>query len=175
MAKFGSLEEFFDPGFTLTVLGREYTLPLPSAELGLWCRTLTESVAVYETAGEDDRGAAFERIARLPDLDGDLSIWERLLGPVYQQMIDHKVPDPYIQFCAWTALLNIVHGEETAQRFWESGGRPEALGPANRQERRAAQRAAGHDTGGAATTPPPTSGNGTKTSRSRRRRRPARG
>lgn len=170
MAKFGELAELYDPGLTLTVKDREYTLPLPSAELGLWCRTLTETVFVYEDASEAEREKAFERIGRLPDLAGGESLWERLLGPVYQQMMADDVEDPYIQFCAWTALLNIVHGEEAAQRFWEAGGRPEAPGPSNRAERRQAAKSAGSSTAAAATTPPPTSTSGTRMSQSRRRR-----
>lgn len=164
MPKFGDLDEYFSPGLTLTVLGKEYTLPLPSAELGLWCRRLAEAAGDIHAAstGEAMRDAvdrANARVEALPTLAGDLSFEERLLGPVHAQMMADKVPDPYVQFCAQTAYVWVVGGEDNAERFWTSGGRPEAWSPANRQERRAAGRTS---TGGANATRTPASTSGTR-------------
>lgn len=152
--KFGDLDGYFDPGLTLTVRGKEYTLPLASGELGLWCRR-TAAVAgeIHAASSEDEVQAAVDAAQDLPDLPGKrLTLHERVLGEVYQQMLEDEVPDPYIQFCGATAYVWIVGGEEQAKRFWEAGGRPESLGPGNRAQRRATTRTAGRKTAGAAAT-----------------------
>ncbi|RLK13328.1 hypothetical protein DER29_4346 [Micromonospora sp. M71_S20] len=162
--KFGDLDEYWSPGLTLTVKGKEYTVPLASAELGLWCRRIAQITGdVHGASTEADMQAAVERIDALPELPGggDVSLPERVLGPVYQQMAADGVEDPYIQFSGQTAYLWIIGGEEAAERFWTSGGHPEALGPTNRKERRAA--AAGQtSTGGANGTRTPASTSGTR-------------
>lgn len=138
--KFGDLAEYFNPGLTLTILGREYEIPLPSAELGLWCRRVAELAgSVGSDATEEEAQEAANRAADLPDLPGDMPFTERLLGVAYRQMVANGVPDPYVQFAGQTVYLWIVAGEDTAARFWQSGGsRPESEGPGNRAQRRAA-------------------------------------
>jgi hypothetical protein len=162
MGKFGDLDEYFDPGLTLTVLGREYTLPLPSAELGLWCRRATQMAGGLDSASTDEEiQAAAELAVDLPPLPGEMTFHERLLGVVYQQMMANQVPDPYIQFCASVAYIWIVGGEDMAERYWRAGGRPEARGPDNRADRRAATRKT--SMGEASATPTPASTSGTST------------
>lgn len=163
-AKFGDLDAYWSPGLTLTVRGREYVVPLASAELGLWCRRLAQVTGEVHTAStEAEMQAAVDRIEALPELPGgpDLSLPERVLGPVYQQMADDQVPDPYIQFAGQTAYIWIIGGEEAAERYWTSGGRPEALGPGNRAQRRA--KTPKTSTGVANGTPSPASTSGTST------------
>lgn len=149
---FGDLDQYWEPGLTLTVLGREYQLPLPSAELGLWCRRVAETAGqIHSASTEEEVQAAAAAAEDLPELPGKMSLPERVLGPVYQQMVDDKVPDPYISFCGQTAYVWIIGGEESAERFWMSGGRPEALSPGNRASKRAAAKAStGQTSGGAA-------------------------
>jgi hypothetical protein len=139
---FQDLDRYYDPGLTLTVLGREYVLPLPSAELGLWCRRVVQIVGdVTAASSDEDMQAAARRTETLPELPGDLTLQERVLGPVYQQMIDDGVPDPYLQFAAETAYFWIAYGADVAKRYWESGGRPKPRGPAPyRADRRATQK-----------------------------------
>lgn len=161
-ARLDDLDAYWSPGLTLTVRGREYVVPLASAELGLWCRRLAQITGEVHTAStEAEMQAAVERIEALPVLPGgpDLSLPERVLGPVYQQMADDKIEDPYIQFCGQTAYIWIIGGEEAAERFWVSGGRPEGQGPTNRKERRAAGRSS---TGAAGKTRTPASTSGTR-------------
>ncbi|XTZ18192.1 DUF7426 family protein [Micromonospora echinospora] len=175
-AKLGDLDEYWSPGLTLTVRGREYVVPLASAELGLWCRRLAQITGdLHAASTETEMQAVVERIEALPQLpDGDkLSLPERVLGDVYQQMADDQVPDPYIQFCGQTAYIWIIGGEEAAERYWTSGGRPEGRSPANRKERRAASKGGSStttSTAGASTTPSPASGTGTNSRKSGRRR-----
>lgn len=159
--KFGDLDRYYDPGLTLTVRGKEYVLPLPSAELGLWCRRLMETAGEITSASTaEEIQAAADRINELPELPGNLSMEERLLGPVYQQMMTDGVPDHFLQFCATTAYFWIVGGEGLAERYWTSGGRPEAPGPVpNRADRRNARK-----TGTAEATGTPTPGSTSGTS-----------
>lgn len=161
--RFEDLDRYFDPGLTLTVLGVEYTLPLPSAEMGLWCRRMAATAGeISEASSDEEIQAAADRVADLPKLPGDVTFHERLLGPVYQQMIDNQVPDPYIQFCSMTAYIWIVGGEDMAERYWRAGGRPEATARANRADRRATQQSTRKTgTAAAAATPTPGSMSGT--------------
>lgn len=181
MARFDDASQYFDPGLTLTVLGKEYTLPLPSAELAMWCRAAIAVGSDLSEASSDDDIAdaakrAAERVKELPELEGETPLHLRLMGHVHQQMVDDRVPDPYIQFCLMTAYLWVAAGEAVAERYWTSGGRPEALGPGNRAERRAAARTGGSSAAAANVTPSPGSTSGTTSTttskpRSRGRRR----
>ncbi|MGW4467468.1 DUF7426 family protein [Micromonospora sp. NPDC004704] len=160
------LDEYFDPGLTLTVQGRQYTVPLASGELGLWCRRMAVATGEIRGASTDEEiQAAVDRVNAIPQLPGDLTLPERVLGTAYAEMTSHGVPDAKIQYCAITAYIWIVADEETATRWWESGGRPEAMRPANRAQRRAEQNGK-HRTAVAAGTPSAGSTSGT---RSRRR------
>ena len=172
MAKFGDLDEYFDPGLVLTVRGKEYTLPLPSAELGLWCRRIAQTAGEVSDATTDqelqeagERGHA--RAAALPPLPGDLTFEERMLGAAYTAMVTDAVPDPYIHFCAQTAYIWIIGGEDAAERYWTCGGRPERLARTNRADRRNAQKT---NTAAAPAMTPPASTSG-MSSRPRSRRR----
>ncbi|GAA1395142.1 hypothetical protein ACFQZ4_24185 [Catellatospora coxensis] len=168
--RFADLDEYYSPGLELPVRGTVYTVPLPSGELGLWCRRIAQTageVGSADTPEEMEAAAerARERVAALPPLPGGEKPFDELmLGGAYAEMLKNAVPDPYIQFCAQTAYWWIVGGEEAARRYWESGGRPEARGPGNRAQRRAARRAAGGtSTAEAAETPSAASSSGTST------------
>lgn len=164
--KFGDLDEYWSPGLTLTVCGREYVLPLPSGELGLWCRRVAAVAGEVNAAStEQEIAAAVAAVEEIPELPGRLTLHERVLGNVYQMMLRDEVPDPYIQFCGQTGYIWIIGGEEAAERYWTSGGRPEAMRPANRQTRRAQTRAGKTSTAAAAGTRSRASTSGTKSPR----------
>lgn len=169
MATFGELDRYLDPGLDLTVRGTVYTVPLPSAALGLWCQRIAQAAGAIRTAETPDEvRAAIQQIEALPELDGTMTLPERVLGDMYGQLVADKVEHPYIQFCGETAYIWIVNGEEAARRHWESGGRPEAGGPANRKERRASTRTTGTDAASGTKQPASTSGtNSRRRSRSR--------
>lgn len=172
---FGELTEVYKPGLQLRVKGNVYDMPLPSAALGLWCRALSEAMGLAKTASAEQMQQAVAKIERLPEPPDQLSFQEWVLGSVYGQMMADGVEHPYIQFCAFTAFIWIAVGEEAAQVWWESGGDlPEAQGPGNRAQRRAADRTPGKPTVEASATLIPASTSGTSHPRPRRRRRPAR-
>lgn len=174
-ARFGEVDDYFSPGLTVTVRQREYVFPLPSGELGLWCRRIAQVAGeVSDASTEEELREASERararVDELPPLPGadKLSFEQIMLGvSLHTQMLTDAVPDPYILFCAHTAYIWVVGGEAAAERFWTSGGRPEARGPANRAERRASAKTS---TGRADETRPQDSTSGTTTRRRSRRR-----
>ncbi len=151
MERFTELEEHFQPGLELTVKGRQYVVPLASAELGLWCRLIAKITGQITAASTDgEMRAAAEGIESLPSLPGDSgeTLAQRTLGAAYGQMTADRVPDPYIEYCGITAYMWIVGGEEAARRWWYSGGNPESAARGNRAERRTG----GNSTAGAAKT-----------------------
>lgn len=133
------LDEYFSPGLTLTVRGKEYVVPLPNAELGLWCQRVAQAAGAVNTASsQQEIQAAVERVNALPELDGDLTLAQRVLGHTYDQMVTDQLPYPYIEHCGQAAYVWIIAGEDAAEQWWQAGGRPEALRPGNRAQRRAA-------------------------------------
>lgn len=169
--KLADLDEYFSPGLTLTVRGKEYVVPLASAELGLWCRAIATATGEITAAStEAEIRDAVARVESLPQLDGEMSLAQRLLGTTYAEMTADDVPDVYIEFCAATAYIWIIAGEDQAAAYWQAGGRPEAHRPGNRASRRAASTGA-KSTAAAAATPRRASTSGTrspKTSGSRK-------
>lgn len=182
MARFGDLDQYLDPHLTLAFKGRDgverdYLIPLPSAELGLWCRRIAETAGEVTAASTDEElreaaDRAAKRVEGLPALDRDKSFEEQLLGDAFPAMIRDGVADPYVMFAAKTVYVWIIAGEEGAERWWRAGGRPEGVSPANRQERRAQRRTGGNRTAEAGVTSAlaSTSGTTSPTSSGRRRR-----
>ena len=163
--KLGDLDEYFSPGLTLTVRGKEYIVPLASAELGLWCRAVATATGEISAAStEAEIRTAVGRVESLPKLDRELTLAQRMLGATYDEMTADDVPDLYIEFCAATAYIWIIAGEDQAAAYWQAGGRPEARSPANRASRRAASTGA-RGTAAAGATPSRASTSGTRSPR----------
>ncbi|NIL56711.1 DUF7426 family protein [Salinispora arenicola] len=183
--RLGDYQQYHDPTFTLgDVPGRggvlrDYVIPQPSAELGLWCEGVAQMVgAINDASSPDEVQAAVDALNRLPELETGLTLAQRVMGSAYDVMMADGVPHTAIQHCAGTVYAWIVGGERAAERYWMSGGRPEASGPGNRAQRRQANRngTGGNRTAEADTTQPPASGSGTTSlptpgRRSRGRRR----
>jgi hypothetical protein len=159
MKQFSDLDEILvgedEPGLILTIGGRPYTIPPPSAAVGLWCERMiaTAGVTRSSTATEVEVAAAMQRV---PDLGDDATVPERLLGPAYAEMTAAGVDHIRMRIATMTVMMWIVAGDEVAERFWRAGGRPEQQGPNNRAERRAST-----STDAASTTKQPASGSGT--------------
>lgn len=170
--KLGGLAQLLDPGLVLGGVppfeDREYRVPLPSSEVGLWIRaTVSAGAGVYLADTEAQIAQAAEKLAELPEMgDGNLS--QLVLGAVYDAMVADGVSHPHVEFCTNTAVLWIVggcgpEGERLAAEYWHSGGNPEALARGNRANRRAAVKAAGKTPTAAVTaTRPRASTSGTK-------------
>lgn len=144
MARLDELDEYLDPGLILTVRGREYTVPLPSAELGLWLQRIAQAAPDALTAADSDDpdliADVATRAARIPtpEIVRDRTLTQIVLGDdLHAQMIADGVPYPHLEHCGRTALWWILAGEQAAAAYWASGGRPEVWRPANRKARRA--------------------------------------
>lgn len=166
MAKFRNADEFFDDTLTLPAGGKEYTIPAPDAELGLWCQRLMSAAWSIQTGGQPED---IPPLPALPDeedqtpitatakaeVPADQRLYRRVLGPVWDQLKADAVSWPKIQLIAQTAVFWIGSGLEMAEQFWNSGGDPEALAPSRRQRRSTA-------TAGANTTRSRSSGTSTR-------------
>ncbi|MFG3349496.1 hypothetical protein ACGF1Z_31115 [Streptomyces sp. NPDC048018] len=137
---FKVLDEFFDDSLDLPVKCRDgqvrtFHIPGPSAEDGLKVEKLMELLfrAVADPDAEPDATA-------LDDL-GELHLYEAALGPAYAE-VEANLDFPRFKLVAITAALWISQGREAAEAFWNAGGDPSQVGPANREERRASSRAA---------------------------------
>jgi hypothetical protein len=175
--KLSGYRKYVDPTLTLEVPGRdgverEYVVPEPSAELGLWCQGVAAlPMQIGEETTEAEAEEIAERLNGLPELKSGLTLAQKLMGNTYKQMMADGVTHPTIQHCAGTVFAWIVGGEPAAARFWRRGS-GEAPSPANRQERRAATKAAKKatkasssrttSTAAAATTQRRASGSGTR-------------
>lgn len=160
--KLAELDEYFDPGMELTVLGVEYVVPPVSAAIGLWCRRIS-SHAGADVPDEDTTGdelvEASKRVRAVaqetpapPGINPATPFEVILLGTALDEMVANDVPDPYVQFCAQTHFWRILGGDKAAERYWTSGGNPQPAGPANRQERRAVAKAKPRKASGSRTT-----------------------
>jgi hypothetical protein len=134
MASFDDLDQYLETGDRLKVRGKVYTVPPRSAALGIWCRRIVQTAGELTQATTDEElrevgERAASRAATMPSIpDPELSFEEQLLGPAYAEMLADNVPDDYLVFCARTIFIKLAYGEEYAERWWRSGGHPEAGG-----------------------------------------------
>lgn len=140
MAKFGEITEFWSPGLTIPVFGKEYVIPLPGPKLGLWCQIIADHAPeLHFAATTEEIAAALNKLEGLPELEGNLVLAQRVLGTVHAEMVADDVPHHYVKACADTAFIWIILGEDKAREFYEAGGRfPERAARENRATRRAA-------------------------------------
>lgn len=133
---FKDLDEFFDDSLRLPVGGREYVIAAPTAETGLWCQQIIE-----RGADARRRAEAGEEPKEGDTLDdtAEKELYQRVLGPVYDEMIEVGLSWPKIKHVGYTAFFWCAGNKDTAEKYWESGGDPEALARlgTNRQQRRA--------------------------------------
>lgn len=107
---FKAWEEIAPEPIRLPVGGKVYEVPPIAAGLGL---SLT---AVVD--GRDQDAAA--------ELGKGASLWAKLLGSAYDEMLADDVPVEVIARAGFTVLADFQYDRETAERVWESGLNPEA-------------------------------------------------
>jgi len=155
---FKDLDEFFDDTLALPVGNKLYRVPSPPAEIGLWCqRVLGAGIAI--SGGHDP-----DTVPAMPQDFNDeeeRDLYERLLGPVWQELHDDQVSWEKIKMIGMTAFVWVGGSRDMAEKFWNSGADPKVLAP-NRADRRSA---ASTGTGAAGTTK---AAGSTSTTRSRR-------
>ncbi|MER5783738.1 hypothetical protein ABT104_18745 [Streptomyces mobaraensis] len=144
---FKALDELLDDSLHLPVAGRTYTVPAPSAEVGLRTQALINAAAVAADGGRVDEQVLSDAAER--------DLYRDVLGAAHDQMVSDGVSWPALKHCAITAMVWIAQDKTAAERFWESAGDPNRLAP-NRQARRSRS-------GGASSTKSPGSTSGTST------------
>jgi hypothetical protein len=131
---FQDLDEFFSSDLRLPIGGKEYVIPSADAATGLQCQRLFQILAKAQ-----DRGTEVDDddLAKL-DLDDEeeRSLYERLLGTAMDDMVADGVAWEKVKHCGITALIWTAGNTDAAEKYWASGGIPEAQAP-NRAARRA--------------------------------------
>lgn len=163
--EFGELDDFIDDSITLPgVPGRDgkkdYDVEAVDGADGIWAQRLLAEVERARESGDADAG-------KLDDGDERL-LYQRMLGPVMDQMIADGVKWPRISHAAMTVYFWTTVGRDKAVAYWKSGGDPERLSPAgNRASRRAsaaAERTTRKRASGSGTKAPKTSARKSKAS-----------
>lgn len=159
---FEALDELLDETLQLPVGGRVYTVPAPSAEVGLRTQAIVHAAAVAADGGRADEQILADAAER--DLYADV------LGSAHAEMVADGVPWPALKHAAITAMVWISQDKSAAERFWNAGGDPSRLAP-NRAARRSPSGAASStrsrgSTSGTSTRPVP----GPAKAKSKRRR-----
>jgi len=118
---FEDLDAFFDDHLELPIRGKVYRIPPADAELGLLCSRLV-------MAGEQvaAKGAVEKDTAAVLNDEEESDIYERLLGPVREEMIADGLDWQRISHVGSTALIWTALGKAAALNFWRSGARPKA-------------------------------------------------
>ena len=144
----GQIDAVFDPALVLPIGRKEYRVEDVPALLGLYCQRVWASgmaVAMAARVGEDgDTQAANQALDGLnklpppPGVDEGTPLHVAVLGGTYQQMLDDGVSGRWIQHAGMTTIAWLAAGDEVAEMYWSSAGRPEGMAP-NRAGRRAAR------------------------------------
>ncbi|PJN40514.1 hypothetical protein CG747_12645 [Streptomyces sp. CB02959] len=130
---FEALDELLDETLRLPIGGRTYTVPAPSAEVGLRTQALINAAATAADGGKVDEqvlGDAAER-----------DLYRDVLGPAHDEMVTDGVTWPALKHSAITAMVWIAQDKAAAETFWNAAGDPNRLAP-NREARRARSGAA---------------------------------
>ncbi|WP_433426353.1 DUF7426 family protein (plasmid) [Microtetraspora malaysiensis] len=141
MTEIRDLDEFFDDTFKLPVGGKTYVIPAPDAETGLLCQRLMHAGLDANAGREVNSDGINDLASAVLDDDQERDLYQRILGPVYDELFADGVSWPRIQHVGMTALVWVAAGREPAIKYWESGGAGEAPAP-NRATRRATAAAA---------------------------------
>ncbi|SEU46624.1 DUF7426 family protein [Nonomuraea wenchangensis] len=140
MAQFRNLDEFFDPYLRLPVGGKTYAVPPPNGEVGLLVQRLMHAGIAAEAGQDVDAEGLGDLAKSVLEGDsgdsGDTDLYQRILGPVWDELFADKLDWPVIQHIGETAMLWIAAGADAAAKHWEAGA-GEAEAP-NRKARRAA-------------------------------------
>jgi hypothetical protein len=158
MAGFKALDALFDDSISLPYKGKVYVVPSPPAEDGLKAEKISMLAARMMAGGEAPNQAVL-------DDDEEVDLYRLCLGPVYDELLADRVSSAAIKHFGITAMLWVTQDQETAERYWGSGGDPSLLAP-----NRAARRAKSSSSAGAAASATRSRGStsGTKTPRARK-------
>lgn len=123
---FQELDEFFDDTLDIPIRGKIYRIPSPDAETGLWCQRVFE-MGVRAESGQ--KVSAVQTAKLKLDDDEERELYDRVLGPAKQEMIDDGLTWARISAVAQTAIIWIATDRTTAEKYWNEqvvGGGPKA-------------------------------------------------
>jgi hypothetical protein len=114
---------------------KTYSVPPVDAETWTW-------LSVRFAARDDEE----------VDDTGETTLWQRCLGPVYDQLVEDRAGWEQIRRCGLTALAWHVQGEEHAMKVWVGGipkkrSTSETDGPTETPEEAPSTPTAGSETG----------------------------
>ncbi|WP_433355635.1 DUF7426 family protein [Microtetraspora malaysiensis] len=141
MTQFQDLDEFFDDSLPLPIGGKWYRIPAPDAEVGLLCQRLMHAGMAAEPGEPVDDPKLNELASVVLNDDQERDLYQRVLGPVFDELRADGVTWPKIQHVGATATVWVAAGKEAAAKVWAAGGVGEAPAP-NRATRRATTAAA---------------------------------
>lgn len=159
---FKSLDEVYQDYLELPGPGgKKYRIPECDFETGLWCTRAFVAANMVANGHEAPPDAP----QLVLDDDDELSLQRRLLGEeLLAELRADGAGKPKIDFFTTTAFFWHAAGRDTAEAYWNAGGRAEDFSPAaNRAARRLQARST--STGAANTTRPRGSTSGTKSQR----------
>lgn len=133
--------------------GKTYKVPSPDAKTGLWLTATVDLIARVVQGADGDAEPSAEEVASLKlDDNEEASLYKRVLGPVYDEMIADGVKWTVLQKVGQDAYLCFAISSEQADVALQSLGKAQP----NRQQRRAAARTAGRKSRRASTATTPT-------------------
>lgn len=125
---FNAIAELLDEALHLPIGGKTYTVPAPSAEVGLRTQALVNAAAIAADGGrvnEQVLGDAAER-----------DLYRDVLGTAHDELIADGVNWPTLKHAAITAMVWVAQDKSAAEAYWNAAGDPNRLAP-NRAARRA--------------------------------------
>lgn len=153
---FKAYEEFAEQPIQFPVGGKVYTVPPISAKLGiLLASALNGDAHATKTLGQGQ------------------SLWAKLLGPVYNEMLADDVPIEVVGRAGFAVLCDFQYDREAAERVWETNIDPEAraaMAAAIRDPKMATASLRSLSTAAASRTPSPASSSGTSSRTPARKR-----
>lgn len=157
-----------DPSLRLPIRGKEYVIQPPTAKVGMGLSMMAAAgILIENDVPLSDEDLLEAREAQEVDDERFPTFAQQCLnGPlrgepveVYEQMLEDGLSMPEVEMAVQTAFMAWTMGRDTAELFWNMGGKALAqrqVHPALRQTETPTQPAA------ASTTPTPASATGTR-------------
>lgn len=109
---FRDLDDFLTDTIDLPIRGKTYTVSAPDGETGLLCQRLL-ALGAQSAKGETDEKSTLD--------DGDeRDLYQRVLGPVWDEMMADKVSWPWIKRASTTVMFWCTLGLAAAETYWNS-------------------------------------------------------
>ena len=118
---FKDLADFFDPTLPLLIGGKTYTVPSPSAATGLFVQQVM-GVAADVQAGNEVDDQSLQSLT-LDDAE-EKNLYKRLLGPVYDEFVADGLSWEHIKHAGITCIVWVMQDRDSAEAFWNTGGKP---------------------------------------------------